>query len=60
MAAAGLTEEEYNDVALRMMRFAKGLLEDVEAFNEKSNIKLMIRLGVNSGPVVAGVICRNI
>ena len=56
MAAAGLTEEEYNDGALRMMRFAKGLLEDVQAFNEKSNIKLMIRLGVNSGPVVAGVI----
>ena len=56
MAAAGLTEEAYNDGALRMMRFAKGLLEDVEAFNEKSNIKLMIRLGVNSGPVVAGVI----
>ena len=56
MAAAGLTEEEFNDGALRMMRFAKGLLEDVQAFNEKSNIKLMIRLGVNSGPVVAGVI----
>jgi len=56
MAAAGLTEEVYNDGALRMMRFAKGLLEDVQAFNEKSNIKLMIRLGVNSGPVVAGVI----
>lgn len=56
MAAAGLTEEEYNDGALRMMRFARGLLEDVQAFNEKSNIKLMIRLGVNSGPVVAGVI----
>ena len=56
MAAAGLTEEAYNDGALRMMSFAKGLLEDVQAFNEKSNIKLMIRLGVNSGPVVAGVI----
>ena len=56
MAAAGLTEEEFNDGALRMMRFAKGLLEDVQAFNETSNIKLMIRLGVNSGPVVAGVI----
>ena len=56
MAAAGLTENEFNDGALRMMRFAKGLLEDVQAFNEHSNIKLMIRLGVNSGPVVAGVI----
>ena len=39
-----------------MIRFAKGLVQDVQAFNEKSNIKLMIRLGVNSGPVVAGVI----
>ncbi len=56
MAAAGLTEEEFNDGALRMIRFAKGLLEDVQAFNETSNIKLLIRLGVNSGPVVAGVI----
>ena len=56
MAAAGLTEAEYNDGALRMIRFAKGLLEDVQAFNENSNIKLLIRLGVNSGPVVAGVI----
>lgn len=56
MAAAGLTEDEYNDGALRMMRFAKGLLADVQACNETSNIKLMIRLGVNSGPVVAGVI----
>jgi class 3 adenylate cyclase len=56
MAAAGLTEAEYNDGALRMIRFAKGLLEDVKAFNESSNIKLLIRLGVNSGPVVAGVI----
>jgi class 3 adenylate cyclase len=56
MAAAGLTEEEYNDGALKMMRFANGLLEDVKTFNENSNIKLMIRLGVNSGPVVAGVI----
>ena len=56
MAAAGLTEEEFNDGALRMVRFAKGLLEDVKAFNESSNIKLLIRLGVNSGPVVAGVI----
>ena len=56
MAAAGLTEDKSNDGALRMLRFAKGLLEDVQTFNETSNIKLMIRLGVNSGPVVAGVI----
>lgn len=39
-----------------MLRFAKGLLSDVQAFNDNSPVKLLIRLGINSGPVVAGVI----
>ncbi len=56
MAATGLTSEHFNDGALKMIRFAKGLLNDVQAFNESSNIKLQIRLGINSGPLVAGVI----
>lgn len=56
MAATGLTKEDFNDGAFKMIRFAKGLLDDVRAFNEKSPVKLLIRLGINSGPVVAGVI----
>ena len=56
MAAAGLTQERDNDGAARMLRFAKGLLEDVNSFNEDSDIKLQIRLGINSGSLVAGVI----
>ncbi len=56
MAASGLTEDPYNEGALKMLRFAKGLLSDVQAFNENSPVKLLIRLGINSGPVVAGVI----
>ena len=56
MAAAGLTQEENNDGAAKMIRFAQGLLEDVRAFNEGSDIKLQIRLGINSGSLVAGVI----
>ncbi|MCR4741386.1 MAG: hypothetical protein K5866_00735 [Treponema sp.] len=56
MAAAGLTQDENNDGAAKMIRFARGLLDDVRKFNENSNIKLLIRLGINSGPLVAGVI----
>ncbi|MCR5187865.1 MAG: hypothetical protein K6C97_02930 [Treponema sp.] len=56
MAAAGLTQNQDNDGAVKMIHFAQGLLDDVRAFNEHSNIKLLIRLGINSGPLVAGVI----
>ncbi len=56
MAATGLTQKQENDGAARMIHFAQGLLEDVKTFNENSNIKLLIRLGINSGPLVAGVI----
>ena len=56
MAAAGLTEEEKNDGALKMVRFAKGLLEDIEEFNKTSPVKIQIRIGINSGELVAGVI----
>ncbi len=56
MAASGLTLERNNDGAARMIRFAQGLLNDVRTFNASSNIKLQIRLGINSGPLVAGVI----
>ena len=56
MAATGLTQEQYNDGAFKMLRFAKGLLSGVQTFNETSPVKLLIRLGINSGPVVAGVI----
>lgn len=56
MAATGLSQDSKNDGAEKMIHFAQGLLEDVRIFNETSHIKLLIRLGINSGPLVAGVI----
>ncbi len=56
MAATGLTESPDNDGAGKMVCFAGGLLDDVWAFNETSPVKVQIRLGINSGPLVAGVI----
>lgn len=56
MAAAGLCEEADNDGAERMVRFAQGLLEDVRKFNEGSEVQIQIRIGINTGDLVAGVI----
>ncbi|MBR6062320.1 MAG: hypothetical protein IKP67_09620 [Spirochaetales bacterium] len=56
MAASGLTQDRDNDGAKKMMCFAGGLLEDVRVFNETSPVKVRIRLGINSGPLIAGVI----
>ena len=56
MAATGLTLERDNNGAAKMIRFAQGLLDDVRTFNKSSEIKLQIRLGINSGSLVAGVI----
>ena len=56
MAATGLAQERSNYGAAKMLTFAQGLLDDVRTFNENSSVKLQIRLGINSGSLVAGVI----
>lgn len=56
MAATGLTTENTQDGALKMVHFAQGLLADVEQFNEKFHMQIEIRVGINSGNLVAGVI----
>lgn len=59
MAATGLTTERNSDSALKMIHFAQGLLSDVQQFNEKSSVKIKIRIGINSGNLVAGVIGKS-
>ncbi len=59
MAATGFTEEVNNEGASRMVRFAIGLIEDVQRFNESSPVKVQIRLGINTGNLVAGVIGKS-
>ena len=56
MAAVGLREHTDAAGAGKMVRFAKGLLEDVEAFNARYKTKIQIRVGINTGELVAGVI----
>ncbi|SEQ50405.1 ligand-binding sensor domain-containing protein [Treponema bryantii] len=59
MAATGFTEEPDNDGAIRMVHFAIGLMEDVRRFNETSPANVQIRLGINTGNLVAGVIGKS-
>ncbi len=55
MVAAGVPEEKDNH-AHTMFAFAKEMLQTLQAFNQAMGGNLKIRIGISSGPVVAGVI----
>ncbi|MCB1308040.1 MAG: FIST C-terminal domain-containing protein, partial [Leptospiraceae bacterium] len=55
MAVAGLPEPDARH-ALRAFRFAVGMLKIIHKFNERYHMDIQLRVGLNSGPVVAGVI----
>ena len=59
MAAIGFDDNESNDGAVKMVRFAQGIMQDVCEFNAHSPVKVQIRLGINSGNLVAGVIGKS-
>jgi class 3 adenylate cyclase len=58
MAVCGLPQPS-TDSATRIIMFAKGMQEDLEDYNKTSKIPLEIRIGINCGPVVAGVIGKS-
>ena len=39
-----------------MLRFARGILTDVDEFNKTAEHPIQLRIGMNSGELVAGVI----
>ena len=57
MAASGLFGNEPAEKnALALVNFAHGMLQDIEDFNSTSNVQLLMRIGINSGNLIAGVI----
>ena len=55
MVASGVPEEKENH-ALVLFQFAQEMLQAIQIFNQVHNLTLEIRIGISSGPVVAGVI----
>ena len=55
MVVAGLPQER-DDHASTMASVALDMLEVIQTFNQGHHVNLNIRIGINSGPVVAGVI----
>ncbi len=54
MAACGLRKEK--DAAERMIRYARGIMHDLEELNEHSETKIAMRIGINTGSLVSGVV----
>jgi adenylate cyclase len=57
LAAAGLPVPAA-DHAVRAAYMALDMIESLARFNERHGYRLQLRIGINSGPVVAGVIGR--
>jgi len=55
MVAGGIPNHA-DDHAIQVVKMALGMYEDLEAFNAEHRMELGMRVGINSGPVVAGVI----
>lgn len=55
MAVCGLPQFDENH-ALKIMEFARGIFEDINEFNKTSDVHFKMRVGINSGNVIAGVI----
>ena len=55
MVAGGLPTND-DEHAIRVTKMALGMYEDLDTFNKAHGMELDMRIGINSGPVVAGVI----
>ena len=55
MVAAGVPEPQADHV-LRIATLAPHMLEAVDAIAKETGLKLQARIGIHSGPIVAGVI----
>lgn len=58
MAACGIPNAD-PDHAVSILKFAFGLYDDLKEYNKTAIIPFKVRIGINSGTVIAGVIGKN-
>jgi len=58
MCAGGMPNKD-NTNAIEVVLSALEMQREIQKINEKSNLKLEIRIGIHTGPVVAGVVGSN-
>lgn len=58
MAVCGVPTPNKNHAEV-MLKFAIGMYKDLADYNKTAKINFNIRIGLNSGPVIAGVIGKN-
>ena len=58
MAVCGLPTPNPKHASI-MVQYAKVMYRDLEEYNKKAAIKFQVRIGLNTGPVIAGVIGKN-
>jgi adenylate cyclase len=59
MAAAGLPQPQPDQTAAMMAEFALAMLTTLEGLNQTLETPFQIRIGIHTGPVIAGVIGVN-
>lgn len=59
MAACGLVEKNDNESSKLMIEFALEILKELESFNKTNDLRLSMRIGINNGNLVAGVIGKS-
>jgi len=60
MAACGFEESVLsNSAVLKMIDLAKALLQEIIDFDKKTGLNLLMRIGINCGPLIAGVIGKS-
>ena len=55
MAVTGLNQDSSGSVT-QMVHFAKRLIHDIEIYNKEADAQIQIRIGINTGSLVGGVI----